>query len=260
MTRTGPTELPGPTELVEPEELRGAVAAVFGDGAPLARRYAGHLATSAVERGLVGPREVPRLWERHVLNCAVVGELLPPGASVVDVGSGAGLPGLCLALARPDASVVLLEPLERRATWLAEVVADLELGSRVQVVRGRAEDAAPGRPLALAPADVVTARAVAPLERLAGWCLPLARRGGLLLALKGRSAAEELEASREALARAGGLDPRLLEAGTGVVPVPTTVLSVTVGAAHHPAGGAPGGEDVGGRSRAARRRTRQPRG
>ncbi len=254
----------------EPQELRSAVATVFGDGAALARRYAGHLATSAVERGLVGPREVPRLWERHVLNCAVVGALLPPGASVVDVGSGAGLPGLCLALARPDASVVLLEPLERRAVWLGEVVDDLGLGGRVRVVRARAEDAAPGRPDALEPADVVTARAVAPLERLAGWCLPLARRGGLLLALKGRSAAEEVEASRAALARSGALDVRVLEVGAGVVPVPTTVVSVTVGAAPHPDGGAPGpsrsgrgargGEDVGGRSRAARQRARQPRG
>lgn len=252
--------------LVEPADLAAAVRSVFagrdddGTGVDLARRYAGHLATTAVERGLVGPREVPRLWERHVLNCAVVGELLPPAALVVDVGSGAGLPGLCLALARPDATVVLVEPLERRATWLGEVVDDLGIGRRVRVVRARAEEVAPGRPGAIPPADVVTARAVAPLDRLAGWCLPLARRGGQLLALKGRSAAEEVAAARPALARLGGVDPRVLEAGSGLVPVPTTVVSVTVGAAPHPVGGARGGEDVGGRSRAARQRARKPRG
>lgn len=252
--------------LSEPAGLAAAVRTVFaaqdddGAGLDLARRYAGHLATTAVERGLVGPREVPRLWERHVLNCAVVGELLPPAALVVDVGSGAGLPGLCLALARPDATVVLVEPLERRATWLGEVVEDLGIGRRVRVVRARAEEVAPGRPGALPAADVVTARAVAPLERLAGWCLPLARRGGVLLALKGRSAAEEVEAARPALARLGGLDPQVLEVGSGLVAAPTTVVSVTVGAAPHPVGGARGGEDVGGRSRAARQRARKPRG
>ncbi|MGQ7295785.1 16S rRNA (guanine(527)-N(7))-methyltransferase RsmG [Quadrisphaera sp. KR29] len=261
-----PPAAPEAGRLAEPPELAAAARAVFGGGddgeggVDLARRYAGHLATTAVERGLVGPREVPRLWERHVLNCAVVGELLPPAALVVDVGSGAGLPGLCLALARPDATVVLVEPLERRATWLSEVVEDLGLVRRVRVVRARAEEVAPGRPGALPAADVVTARAVAPLERLAGWCLPLARRGGVLLALKGRTAAEELLAARAALERLGGRDPEVVQVGTGLVPVPTTVVSVTVGAAPHPVGGARGGEDVGGRSRAARERARKPRG
>ncbi|SDQ23272.1 16S rRNA (guanine(527)-N(7))-methyltransferase RsmG [Quadrisphaera sp. DSM 44207] len=215
-----------------PPELAGAVERVFGERADLARRYAEHLATSAVERGLVGPREVGRIWERHVLNCAVVGELLPQGAAVVDVGSGAGLPGLCLALARPDAAVVLVEPLERRMTWLREVVDDLALP--VAVVRGRAEEVAgTGR---VPPADVVTARAVAPLERLARWCLPLLRPGGALLALKGRTAAEELAAARPVLRRLGAVSEEVVTAGAGVVPGPTTIVRATVGPGRGPAG------------------------
>ena len=148
--------------------------ALFGDRLAAARRFAEHLAGSGVERGLIGPREAPRVWERHVLNCAVVAELMPEGARVVDVGSGAGLPGIPLALARPDLHVVLLEPLARRVDWLREVVADLALP--VEVQRGRAEDADVRR--RWEGADVVTARAVAPLHRLAGWCLPLLRIGG----------------------------------------------------------------------------------
>jgi 16S rRNA (guanine527-N7)-methyltransferase len=221
----------------EPAELEEAVASVFGDRAELARRYAHHLSTTAVERGLVGPREVDRVWDRHVLNCAVVGELLPPGAAVVDVGSGAGLPGLCIALARPDARVTLLEPLERRATWLGEVVDDL--GLDVRVVRGRAEDAVRPGPTAVGPADVVTARAVAPMDRLAGWCLPLLVPGGVLLAVKGRTAAEELSAAAPALRRAGAAAWDVVVAGEGVVPVPTTVVRVTVG--RGPRGGDGGG-------------------
>ena len=147
----------------------------------LARRFVVHLATSGVERGLIGPREVPRLWNRHVLNCAVLGELVPQGVRVVDVGSGAGLPGIALAIARPDLQVVLVEPLERRTTWLDEVVADLGLG--VRVLRARAEEVA-----GTERAAVVTARAVAPLDKLARWTLPLVQPGGELLAIKGRSA------------------------------------------------------------------------
>lgn len=213
-----------------PASLAAAVDAVFGERVDLARRYTGHLATSAVERGLVGPREGERLWDRHVLNCAVVGALLPPHASVVDVGSGAGLPGLCLALARPDALVTLVEPLERRSAWLQEVVDDL--GLPVVVVRARAEEAA-ARGLR---AHVVTARAVAPLDRLAGWCLPLLRPDGQLLAIKGRSAAAELAAAVPVLRRLGATGWEVLAAGNGVVPVPSTVVRVTVGGDRRAAG------------------------
>lgn len=159
----------------------------FGDLLPLAERYAAWLAGAGTERGLLGPREVPRIWDRHVLNSAALAPLLAPGESVVDVGSGAGLPGIPLALARPDCTYVLLEPLLRRAEFLREVVDDLGLGDRVSVLRARAEEAArePRR------WDVAVARAVAPLDRLAGWCLPLLRPGGRLLALKGERAAEE---------------------------------------------------------------------
>ena len=175
-----------------PEHLGAVVAEVFGDRAGLARAYVHHLATSGVERGLVGPREGPRLWQRHVLNCALLAPLLPPAATVLDVGSGAGLPGVVIALARPDTSVTLVEPLLRRTAWLEEVVADL--GLDVEVVRARAQDC--GR-----DADVVVSRAVAPLDRLLGWCLPLVRPGGQVLALKGAAAADELAAAAPLLRR-----------------------------------------------------------
>src|SRR5205085_5221194 len=137
-----------------------------GDRVDLARAFAAHLADTGVSRGLLGPREVPRLWSRHVLNCAAVAPLVPAGAQLVDVGSGAGLPGVVLALARPDLHVTLVEPLLRRVTWLEEVTKDLDLGN-VTVVRARAED------LPKEWADVATARAVAPLVKLSAWCLPL---------------------------------------------------------------------------------------
>jgi 16S rRNA (guanine527-N7)-methyltransferase len=196
--------------------------ALFGDRLPLARRFAEHLATSGVERGLIGPREVPRVWERHVLNCAVVGELLPVGARVVDVGSGAGLPGIPLALARPDAHIVLVEPLARRVEWLREVIADL--GVAVEVERGRAEENVVRR--RWEGADVVTARAVAPLGRLAGWCLPLLRPGGEMLAVKGASAADEIERDRAAVRALGGGPPRIERCGVGIIDPPSTVIVV----------------------------------
>src|SRR3954466_11675743 len=160
---------------------------VLGDALPLAERYTDFLAGPGVERGLIGPREVERLWDRHVLNCAVVAELVPESAEVIDVGSGAGLPGIVLAIMRTDLSVTLLEPLLRRTVFLQECVDLLGLPN-VVVRRARAEEAADEF-----AADIVTARAVAPLERLAGWALPLLRPGGELLALKGERAAVELE-------------------------------------------------------------------
>lgn len=193
---------------------------VFGERLPLAERYAELLATSGVERGLIGPREVDRLWERHLFNCAAPVVRVPEGSTVADVGAGAGLPGMVWAIARPDLHVTLIEPLLRRTTWLEEVVADLGLQDQVTVLRSRAEDVDQ-------TFDVVTARAVAALDKLARWCMPLVRPGGLLLALKGRSAAEEVEAARATLAR--------LKAGDIVVAtyghrwdleVPTTLVEV----------------------------------
>lgn len=166
--------------------------AVFGDAIERAEEYVRLLATEGTVRGLIGPREVPRLWDRHLLNSVAIAPLVPAGAHVVDVGSGAGLPGIPLALARPDLTVTLLEPLARRVTFLDECVDALRLGT-VTVVRGRAEEGPVRR--SLGGADVVTARAVAPLDKLAGWCLPLLRPGGRLLAIKGSSAAAELAAA-----------------------------------------------------------------
>jgi 16S rRNA (guanine527-N7)-methyltransferase len=201
---------------------RVAADTVFGERSSLARRFAEHLVTSGVERGLLGPREAPRVWERHVLNCAVVAELVPDGARVVDVGSGAGLPGIPLALARPDLQIVLLEPLARRVEWLREVLADL--GLAVEVERGRAEDATVRR--RWEGADVVTARAVAPLARLAGWSLPLLRSGGRLLAVKGVGAAAEVERDAAAVRGLGGGPPRIERCGIGVVDPACTVVVV----------------------------------
>jgi 16S rRNA (guanine527-N7)-methyltransferase len=183
-------------------------------------RFVDLLTSAGVERGLVGPREASRIWSRHVLNCAVVQAVLPSGASVVDVGSGAGLPGVVLALARPDLAVTLLEPLLRRATFLTEVVGELGL-QRVEVVRARAEELA-GR----TSFDVATARAVAPLSRLVPWCLPLCRPGGELVAMKGSGVAEELAAAQQAITRHGGADARIESIGVGVVEPPTTVVRI----------------------------------
>jgi 16S rRNA (guanine527-N7)-methyltransferase len=209
-----------------PLELASVAARCFGDRLHTAVAFAELLITDGVVRGLIGPREAPRIWERHLLNCAVVSELIDPDARVVDVGSGAGLPGIVLALVRPDSSVVLVEPLARRAAFLAEVVTALAL-TNATVVRARAEDCIPGRGhQRLEPADVVTARAVAPLDRLAGWCLPLTVDGGRLLALKGDSAVDEVQAHRAAVGRAGGGEPIIRRCGEGLIDPPTTVVEI----------------------------------
>ncbi|MDQ3990075.1 MAG: 16S rRNA (guanine(527)-N(7))-methyltransferase RsmG [Actinomycetota bacterium] len=197
-------------------------ARLFGERMALAERYVALLAGPGVERGVVGPRETARLWERHMLNCAVIGDLVPRNCRVLDVGSGAGLPGIPLVLARPDLTVLLLEPMARRVAWLEEVIADLDLP--VAVHRGRAEQPE-GRVIGQ-DWDVVTARAVAPLGRLAAWCLPLVRTGGQLLALKGASAAEEAARDGGRIRRAGG-DLQIAECGVAVVEPPTTVVVVT---------------------------------
>lgn len=169
-----------------------AAELLFGDRLPLAERYVASLATVGVERGLIGPREVGRLWPRHLVNSALLARLpaavLPDEATVYDVGSGAGLPGIPLALARPDLQIVLLEPLERRATYLAEILGTLGLPG-VRVERSRAEDAL----RSLASAQVVASRALAPLERLLSWCLPLTAPHGRVVALKGRTAQDEVD-------------------------------------------------------------------
>ncbi|GAA0446153.1 16S rRNA (guanine(527)-N(7))-methyltransferase RsmG [Streptomyces sp. NPDC046215] len=198
--------------------------AVFGDRLPEAIRYAELLADAGVRRGLIGPREVPRLWERHLLNCAVLSEAVPDGVSVCDVGSGAGLPGIPLALVRPDLQITLLEPLLRRTTFLQEVVELLGL-DHVTVVRGRAEEML-GK---VQPVHVVTARAVAPLDRLAGWGVPLLRPYGEMLALKGDTAEEELKGARAALSKLGVVRTSVLQVGEGVVDPLSTVVRVEVG-------------------------------
>ncbi|WP_235493076.1 MULTISPECIES: 16S rRNA (guanine(527)-N(7))-methyltransferase RsmG [unclassified Aeromicrobium] len=190
---------------------------MFHDQLPLVSRYAGILASDGVERGMIGPREVPRLWDRHLVNSGVVLPRLPQGATVADVGSGAGLPGLVWAIGRPDLQVTLVEPLLRRTTFLDEVVAELDL-TNVRVVRSRAEDVDE-------TFDVVTARAVAALEKLAKWCMPLVKPGGVLLALKGQSAPDELESAKRTLGRLGATDTLIRTYGE--VEVPTTVVEVT---------------------------------
>ncbi|ARZ69071.1 MULTISPECIES: 16S rRNA (guanine(527)-N(7))-methyltransferase RsmG [Streptomyces] len=197
---------------------------VFGDRLPEAIRYAELLADAGVRRGLIGPREVPRLWERHLLNCAVLSEAVPDGVSVCDVGSGAGLPGIPLALVRPDLQITLLEPLLRRTTFLQEVVELLGL-DHVTVVRGRAEEML-GK---VQPVHVVTARAVAPLDRLAGWGVPLLRPYGEMLALKGDTAEEELKGARAALSKLGVVRTSVLQVGEGIVDPMSTVVRVEVG-------------------------------
>lgn len=200
-----------------------AAAGVFGGRLALAERYAELLAGIGVERGLIGPREAPRLWERHLLNCAAVSELIVAGQTVLDLGSGAGLPGLVIAIRRDDVHVVLVEPLLRRATFLTEVVAELAL-PHVTVRRARAEELA-GR----VQVDVVVARAVAPLDRLAGWALPLLLPTGRLLALKGAQADSELAAARPALRRAGAATAQVATVGEAAELTEARVVVVTRG-------------------------------
>ncbi|MFJ9728088.1 16S rRNA (guanine(527)-N(7))-methyltransferase RsmG [Streptomyces sp. NPDC101209] len=203
-----------------PEQARE----VFGDRFADAVRYAELLAEAGVQRGLIGPREVPRLWERHLLNCAVLSEVVPEGVTVCDVGSGAGLPGIPLALVREDLKITLLEPLLRRTNFLTEVVELLGL-DHVTVMRGRAEEVMGKLP----SVHVVTARAVAPLDRLAAWGIPLLRPYGEMLALKGDTAEEELKAAATALSKLGAVETSILHVGVGVVDPLSTVVRVEVG-------------------------------
>ena len=196
---------------------------VFGSRVKLAEAYAVWLAGAGIERGLIGPREVDRLWERHILNSAVLGDVIDDDARVVDVGSGAGLPGIPLAIARPDLHVQLLEPLLRRTTFLKEVVEDLGLNN-VEVIRGRAEERESIR--AAGNADVVTSRAVAPLGKLTGWSLPLVRKGGSMRALKGASVSEELVRDAREIKKFGGDAGRVEVVGQSVLSEPTQVVII----------------------------------
>lgn len=202
-----------------PPEATGVFAAAL----PIAERYAALLAGAGTERGLIGPREVPRLWERHLLNCAVLTDAIPASATVSDVGSGAGLPGLVLAIRRGDLRVTLVEPLLRRATFLAEAVEQLGLRN-VEVVRSRAEELQGSRTF-----DVVTSRAVARLPKLLRWSMPLVAPGGVLLAMKGSSAAQELEEAQTVLRRLGGTEPEIVHLGSSLLSVPTTAVRVRAG-------------------------------
>ncbi len=198
----------------------GAAVTLFGPAIGLAERFTSLLATHGVERGLIGPREVPRLWERHLVNCGALAELIPDEAEVVDIGSGAGLPGLVIAMLRPQVRMTLLEPMLRRTVFLGECVAELGLG-HVTVCRARAEDMA-----GVIRADIATSRAVAPLGRLAELSAGLVRPGGTILALKGDQARSELDQAGTVLRRLGVQSAEVLKAGQGIVEPPATVVRI----------------------------------
>jgi 16S rRNA (guanine527-N7)-methyltransferase len=216
----GAEALPPPEAAAERAKLPQVAADVFGEALGKACAFESLLATEGVTRGLIGPRETSRLWDRHLLNCAVVAELLPAQGLLVDIGSGAGLPGIVLAMLCPGLDVVLVEPMLRRTSFLQECAAALDLAN-VTVTRARAEELAGS-----VRADVATARAVAPLDRLVGWASGLLRPGGTILAIKGRLAEEEVSAARPVLARLGARSTEILRVGHGRVIPATTVVRV----------------------------------
>ena len=224
MKHGGPSERTmdsaAPTSSGEHRPAPDAASTIFGQRIYIAQRYAELLASAGVERGLLGPREVGRVWDRHLLNSAAVGELLDPGDRVVDIGSGAGLPGIPLAIARPDLQVVLLEPLLRRCEFLNEVVA--ELGLAVEVVRGRAEE--PWVRERYGGRDAAVSRAVAALDKLTKWSMPLLRPDGRMVAIKGERAADEVQAHRRVMAASGAVDVRVVTCGANYLRPPATVV------------------------------------
>ncbi|MDB4474391.1 16S rRNA (guanine(527)-N(7))-methyltransferase RsmG [Opitutaceae bacterium] len=186
--------------------------------------YGEALASDGVVRGLIGPREVPILWDRHLLNCAAMAEAVEREARIVDIGTGAGLPGLVLALVRDDIQVVLIDTLQRRCDFLSEMVEQFELQDRVTVVWGRAEEVPPQQ------ADIVTSRAVASLKKLIPWCMPHAKVGGRLLAMKGQKAGEELLAARKSLHKwSAAKHAEILTCGAGWIEPPVNLASATRG-------------------------------
>lgn len=200
-----------------------AVEVLYGDRVDVAERFVEHLVTTGIEWGLLGPREIPKMWDRHVLNCAVVHELLPKGAIVADVGSGAGLPGIALAIARPDVQFILIEPLERRVDWLDMVITDLEL-ENVDIIRARSEQV-----FETVDVDVVTARAVSAMKSLVPMTVPLLHGEGQLLAIKGQSAATEIQKADKVLRKFKTKDSEVLTVGDELLEVPTTVARLTFG-------------------------------
>lgn len=211
---------PDPAERLMPGSAEAAAVEVFGERLGIAERYGGILATAGVERGLLGPREVDRIWERHLLNSAVVGELLDPGVRAVDIGSGAGLPGIPLAIARPDLRLVLLEPMLRRSDFLREVVDELRLS--VEVVRGRAEERSVRAQVG--GADAVVSRAVAALDKLTKWSMPLLRQDGLMVAIKGERALDEVREHRRVMEASGAANVRVVRCGVNLLEQPATVV------------------------------------
>lgn len=219
-------EMPGGDTAVPDGETLGTsdrVKAYLGDAYDGVARYAEMLRDQGELRGLIGPREVPRIWERHILNSAAVVPYLPTSGSVSDIGSGAGLPGVVLAVMRPQLEVILVEPMERRTTWLSEVVAELGL-TNVQVKRGRAEEYHGAFEV-----DAVTSRAVAALSKLVRLSMPLVRVGGEMVILKGRSVAEEVDPARKILRKYAAGDPDILEGSTVEGVETTTIVRVRRG-------------------------------
>jgi 16S rRNA (guanine527-N7)-methyltransferase len=245
-TASTPEERDVPADPLDGDER---LPVLFGRAWPAIQQFHALLRDEGVLRGLVGPREVSRLWERHLVNSAAVVPFLPQQGRIVDVGSGAGLPGIVIAAMRPEADVVLLEPMERRTEWLTEVVASLGL-TNATVLRGRAEDQ-----IGSLAADAVTARAVAALDKLYGWTLPLLRIDGRLVALKGGRAAEEADAARVVGERLGGGPAEILVAPTMEGLEPTSVVVVhKTGAGEPPAARVSRGTERG--PRAARSSTK----
>lgn len=203
-------------EVFELEAEPAAAAAVFGDRLDLARGYANALVRDGDLLGLLGPRELPRLWSRHILNSAVVAELVAPGKTVCDIGSGAGLPGIPMAIVLPDTRFTLIEPMERRSEWLVSVVEELGL-SNVEVLRARAEEVGEAF-------DIATARAVSALPKLLRMCVPLVRHGGEILALKGSKAAEEIEEAKRLQKKLAIASFNIELAGAQLLPEPTLVV------------------------------------
>ncbi|MCV7122815.1 16S rRNA (guanine(527)-N(7))-methyltransferase RsmG [Mycobacterium lacus] len=239
----GPRERAAPASAAafEGDDVPAAAFEVFGPRLDLARRYAQALAGAGVDRGVLGPREAGRLWERHLLNSATIAELLESGDRVIDIGSGAGLPGIPVAIARADLRVILLEPLLRRVEFLREVVADLGLAA--DVVRGRAEE--PWVQEQVGGCDAAVSRAVAALDKLTKWSMPLLRPNGRMLAIKGERASEEVHEHRRVMAASGAVDVRVITCGANYLRPPTTVVLARRGAeARHKPARKPDGQRI----------------
>lgn len=204
----------------EPDIPREVLIEYFGDSFVVVEKFAERLRSEGELRGLIGPREVPRIWDRHILNSAAVVPFLPRTGLIADVGSGAGLPGVVIAAMRPEATVYLIEPMERRCAWLTEIAEDLSLPN-IEVKRGRAEEYH-----GAFECDAVTSRAVAALDKLARLSLPLVRPGGEMIVLKGRNVSREIDPARKVLRKLKGSEPEIIEAPTLPGVETTTVVRI----------------------------------